>query len=913
MSHEPLRRLAFRLVLLGAAIPALAKPVIIYPADLPEATRAQFANLTAEAHNDPTMLKTIATTQRLFNEAVVDPNRLPPKTEFSPSDVQLVGKQIHDLTGAVYTYKVGQLQVMALYQEGRSDDARALDSRLKSDLGTTQAALNFIPKDQHRPAPSRQTETETATPYASPPALPTASTSGDGDLPKSDAHNLTGPPHPEQTADASATLLCKLVEDVVSKAQPPKPDTTPAAPPSNPAAPAPTPAPTPLPMPGTGGTPNSPYAGPSGGITPVRDVLGVTNPSSPADAMINARERYQGGDIAGGLADASRAIQLGGGAPALAMRGGMELDQKDYPHASADASKALEIDPNNREAVAVSHLARVSGPSVALPGGPAGSNDRPESVPGSSAASAAMAAAAAARASHMSGEQAKKEAQNSMKLGDLDGALVYVSRALSQNPSNPDLLNMRAAIEARKHDYESSIADAKAGLALAPNNKTLLKTLGYSQLRGKYFKDAKETASAMLAVDPANPYAFALRAHAEGNMGDRDAMMADINHAAALDPRYAATAADLAKLVELPNDQDTLFLFPGEVAPSAKTAPAVPSRGRKFGLLVGAAVLGGLLTALGLLRTVMAPLTERITSAFTRRSGAAAVATEDASAASVNGLVPGLIRGQYEVSRQIGAGGMGMVFAGTDRALGRPVAIKKMREELRVNPQERARFVIEAKTVAALHHPNIVDIYAIAEDGADVYLIFEYVDGKTAHELVQTAGRLSIREAARVVRSAADALDYAHARGVIHRDMKPSNVMIDSTGRVKVMDFGIARMAKDSMTRYSMTNTVVGTPPYMAPEQEQGHVRRESDVYALAVCAYEMLTGKLPFIGIGAGMLMNKINMSYVGPSRATAGMPEALDEVFAKAFQADPDKRYRTPKEFADALESALPSTVRA
>jgi len=110
-----------------------------------------------------------------------------------------------------------------------------------------------------------------------------------------------------------------------------------------------------------------------------------------------------------------------------------------------------------------------------------------------------------------------------------------------------------------------------------------------------------------------------------------------------------------------------------------------------------------------------------------------------------------------------------------------------------------------------------------------------------------------------------------------------------------------------------MTNTVVGTPPYMAPEQEQGHVRRESDVYALAVCAYEMLTGKLPFIGIGAGMLMNKINMSYVAPSRATAGMPETLDEVFAKAFQAEPEKRYRTPKEFADALESALPSSVRA
>jgi serine/threonine-protein kinase len=127
------------------------------------------------------------------------------------------------------------------------------------------------------------------------------------------------------------------------------------------------------------------------------------------------------------------------------------------------------------------------------------------------------------------------------------------------------------------------------------------------------------------------------------------------------------------------------------------------------------------------------------------------------------------------------------------------------------------------------------------------------------------------------------------------------------------MDFGIARMAKDSMTRYSMTNTVVGTPPYMAPEQEQGHVRKESDVYALAVCAYEMITGKLPFIGIGAGMLMNKINMSYVAPSRAIAGLPQSLDPVFERAFQADPDKRYRTPKEFADAFESARGAAAKA
>jgi eukaryotic-like serine/threonine-protein kinase len=143
--------------------------------------------------------------------------------------------------------------------------------------------------------------------------------------------------------------------------------------------------------------------------------------------------------------------------------------------------------------------------------------------------------------------------------------------------------------------------------------------------------------------------------------------------------------------------------------------------------------------------------------------------------------------------------------------------------------------------------------------------------------------------------------------------MKPSNLMLDGHGRVKVMDFGIARAAKDVMTRVPMTNTIVGTPPYMAPEQEQGQVRKESDVYALAVCAYELLCGRLPFPGVGAGMLMNKINMSYVPPSKMADHLPAPLDEVFAKAFQPDPEKRYRAAGEFAGALEAALSAPVKA
>ncbi|MBI2385101.1 MAG: protein kinase [Elusimicrobia bacterium] len=663
-------------------------------------------------------------------------------------------------------------------------------------------------------------------------------------------------------------------------------------------------------QPNTPGTnPNAGGGFPGGGLPtrPMIDQMLRTDPKSPSNWVWSARESLSKGDKAAGLSALDNAIKAGGNAESFALRGGLRLDDKDFNGAYQDAKKALELNPGDKNALGILKSAEgrtspgvASGPGGSGAAGGAYANRAPAGfAAGGFDTGRPREIAGMTSPAVLSSNQKLDEARRALNMGDLQAALALAQRALELNPANSAAHNLMSYVYSRLRDYPRAIASASAGLALEPRNAVLLNNKAYAQNHAKRYRDGLETSTHAIEADSRNAYSYANRAYSYGGLGDKQAMLADIDQAAALDPAFKGAAAQASEL-QLPSNADILFMFPGE--DPAAAVPAGPARGKSFGVVVGAGILGGLLLALGLLSTVLAPLKDSVVSAFTkatRRGPSVHALEEDSTPASASPAeASGVIRGQYEIVRQIGAGGMGMVYEGTDRSLGRRVAIKKMRDELRVNPRERERFVIEAKTVASLRHPNIVDIYAIAEEGDDVYLVFEYVDGKTIHDLVQSQGRLNRADAVRATSAMGEALTYAHAHGVIHRDMKPSN---------KVMDFGIARMAKDALTRYSMTNTVVGTPPYMAPEQEQGVVRKESDVYALAICSYEMLTGKLPFIGVAAGMLMNKINMSYILPSRAIAGLPASIDEVFLKAFQADPDQRYRTPKEFADALEAAF------
>jgi serine/threonine-protein kinase len=249
---------------------------------------------------------------------------------------------------------------------------------------------------------------------------------------------------------------------------------------------------------------------------------------------------------------------------------------------------------------------------------------------------------------------------------------------------------------------------------------------------------------------------------------------------------------------------------------------------------------------------------------------------------------------------------MGVVYEATDTALNRKVAVKRLRGELRENPREYELFLAEARLVASLRHANIVEIHSIVDAGGELCLVFELVAGNPLHRILQRTPRLGLPTARGLIAQIGAALDYAHGQRVIHRDLKPANVMVTAEGAVKVMDFGLAHQAQQTVARQTRAESW-GTPPYMAPEQEMGTVSRESDLYSLAVLLYEALTGSLPFPG--PNYLAQKRELAFVPASRAAPGLPPGLDAVFARALHPDPARRYHSAAEFSAAVALAAGS----
>jgi serine/threonine protein kinase len=278
--------------------------------------------------------------------------------------------------------------------------------------------------------------------------------------------------------------------------------------------------------------------------------------------------------------------------------------------------------------------------------------------------------------------------------------------------------------------------------------------------------------------------------------------------------------------------------------------------------------------------------------------------------------------GNYIVRHKLGEGGMGSVYFAEHPAIGKRVALKVLHPDFVSDPEIVSRFFNEAKAVNDIQHPNIIDIVdfgtvpaATPADRDLVYFIMEYVEGVTLTALLKREAPLDPERAVTIALQIADALAASHSKGVVHRDLKPDNVMLVSRGRqrdfVKLLDFGIAKLTDAAVrTHRTRTGTVMGTPQYMSPEQCDGHGRidHRSDIYALGIVLYQMLTGRVPFGGEGLGeVLIQQMTRSPLAPSRIAPHVPEPIELVVLKALEKRPDDRFQQADDMILALQDPV------
>jgi len=284
------------------------------------------------------------------------------------------------------------------------------------------------------------------------------------------------------------------------------------------------------------------------------------------------------------------------------------------------------------------------------------------------------------------------------------------------------------------------------------------------------------------------------------------------------------------------------------------------------------------------------------------------------SAAMASGDTPGPVMehfGRYKILGALGKGAMGMVYKGLDPAIDRPVALKTIRLDQILEPNEanelRERLTREAKAAGQLSHPNIVTIYDVGQEGNIQYIAMEFLRGNTLESILSSGLNWDYKTLSKVMLQVCEALDYAHEHGIIHRDVKPANIMILEGSKVKVMDFGIARVDKSaSMTQ---TGTALGTPNYISPEQLKSlPVDRRSDIFSLSVVFYELLTGQKPFKGETLSALIYSIlHTNPPAPSEINLDVPRIFDKIIAKGLVKDPDLRFQRAKDMGDILRKLI------
>ncbi|MBI5623943.1 MAG: protein kinase [Elusimicrobia bacterium] len=493
--------------------------------------------------------------------------------------------------------------------------------------------------------------------------------------------------------------------------------------------------------------------------------------------------------------------------------------------------------------------------------------------PGGAAAQAAGAVGPA--------EPLLKSSMAKFRVGDLNGALLDATRALQADKSDLRARAIRAAVANRQKNHEGALWEAGEILKTHPNNVPAYLEKSLAEYGLLQYDAALADVATASKLDPSNALARVYEGMILEKTGRDAEAFAAYERAAGLDSGMARCLADARSRLE-----------PGE-APQGFDWKRLARWGGPVGLALAFVITGAWWRSSGpgaaAAGAGTAPQSFPARAAEGLRTSAATVAQAPEGA---------LLAGTYRVVRELGSGGMGEVYEAVDEKLQRSVALKRLKRQAYASPELRDRFLKEARLVAKLRHPHLAEIFTVAGD-EELYLVFELVQGEALDKTLSRRGRLGLDEAQRIVGEVCSALEYAHDEHVIHRDLKPSNIMFDGEGRAKVMDFGIAHEARGSA---DLTQTAAwGTPPYMAPEQEGGRVGRESDLYALAVMAYEMLTGSRPFPG--PYFLEKKLKKQYPAPTAVNGTLPRSVDAFFAKALEPEPEKRYRTAAEFAAAF----------
>src|SRR5256714_2521345 len=262
-----------------------------------------------------------------------------------------------------------------------------------------------------------------------------------------------------------------------------------------------------------------------------------------------------------------------------------------------------------------------------------------------------------------------------------------------------------------------------------------------------------------------------------------------------------------------------------------------------------------------------------------------------------------VVDGRYSIISRLGSGGMADVYCAQDVQLGRKVALKLLYRRFAQDEQFVERFKREASAAAGLQHPHVVGVYDRGEFDGTYYIAMEYLEGRSLKQIVEDEGPLAPERAIELVVQILRAARFAHQRGVIHRDIKPHNVIVDEEGRVKVTDFGIARAGASDMTE---TGSIMGTAQYLSPEQAQGHaVSAQSDLYAIGIVLYELLTGRVPFDGDSpVTIALKQVSELPIPPSAYNPAVPPELDAIVLRALEKDPARRFADADEMIAELE---------